>query len=303
MANGREFGRLMNRVLPYLLEEEMQRKQVQRWLEKQLIEYLAWGQQQQQLQKSGYNYDVLSQILKAVIGGTKGLARPGLEATTRARGLGIPLPQGIRELSPEEITRTLTPYGETMTGLTKGLEPEALPYSEEIITAATRLLGPKATSEWIDRREKGISERKKAELREREAKAQEETTKLGWAELGERKKGEEKKPDVEKRLNSLREKRWNAIINLSKLGDKMDEDVIFSEDKQIKTLRSKILSMNNDIKGLKKKLGDDPDKRHAAAAKQIKQQGYSRKDLFENEQLKSWIEENELSVWVLLEYF
>jgi hypothetical protein len=295
---------VLNQLIPMLYQRKMQEEQVRRWLEKSLAEYEAWGKQQETVQNRSLQNAITEMIVKLGLEGAQDLDRPvlgGLERLEEA-GVGEAYPE-LRLPTPRtSYEEAVIPYQDLAKSLVESKEGMRLPEAQAIINAI-RLKGSDFLDEWVKDVVKTQQAEKERGIRAGELKEKEKSRQLSEKELAQREKefkGEtgkgKKKTDLEKDLDNLSEDRWTAIEDIEDLDPEIDEE-------KYKTLKSKILNLNTKIKSLKEKVGSDPDKRHAAAAKELKQKGYTENDILSDPDVKAEIENAGLSVWILLEYF
>lgn len=307
MPNLRNFHKFMSQYVPFLVQQKAEEDRVKRYLEKSLTEYSAWGEQQKALQESGLNKEVALILMKMLAERFKDSDRPVVQMLEM-------LPEtGIQKAYPELRLPTptvgyeeaITPYQELGKGVLSSYGTMKYPEAD-VIENFIRLRGSKEANKFMDEIAKMQKEEAERKIREDELEEQRKRTRLGWEELGIRKKevaleekGEPKRSALETRLDSKRKERWGIM-------EKMLRYDVTSY--QIKSYRAYIDSLNEDIKGIKEKLSKDktwldPDKRYADAAEVLKSGGYTKKDLFESDYVKGWLAENNLVIWLLLEYF
>lgn len=310
MPDLRHLNKSMPRILQYLIQEQLERKRQEGWLQKSLREYEAWGEQQEKLQQSGLKKESLLLLLNVLKKSVEDQDRPALKILEMLPQLGI-TPEQYPELGlPTPTVRyeeAMDPYEEATRMVMESYKdlsyPEAQAVAKMVMTK-----GSEFATELIQDIAKKKGERAERGVREKELTEQIEGRKLREKELGVRekelaveKKGTPKKSTLDTRLESKRKERW-AIIEKMFKGDEGRTAT------QVKNWEKQALALNEDIKSLKKKLGydkpeKDPDARHAQAAKQLKAEGYTKKDLTTDEDLIAWINENNLNVWILMEYF
>jgi len=304
MPNTRRFHTFMTKFVPMLLQQKFQEEQVKRWLEKSLQEYEAYGKQQEEVQNRALMNTIIELFVKQGMKGAEDLDLPLLGGLERLKqtGVGEAYPE-LRLPTPtttyEEATK---PFQELASQYVASQEGVRMPEAQAIINAI-RLKGSDFLTDWVKEVAETKQKEAEREVRKGELTETEESRKLREKELTQRKKeyvagekGEKKTSELADDLEELSNERWEAISDIADLDPDIDED-------KYKTIKSKILNLNDKIKSLKGKLKSDPDKRHAEAAKEIKKQGYSKEDIFKDEGLMRWIDENGLSPWILLEYF
>ena len=310
MADLRRLNKTMPQILQWAIQQELERQRQEGWLQKTLREYGAWGEQQEKLQQSGLKKEALLMLLELMAKGVEKSDRPGLKMLEMLPQLGI-----TKEAYPElglptptiSYEEAMDPYEEATKMVMQSYEglsyPEAQAIAKMVMTK-----GSDFTSELIKDVAKLKKEEEERGLRKEEIgeavkgrKLREEELGVRRAELVAKEKGEPKTSTLETRLESKRQERWTLAEKILR-----PEESVTS--KQVDNWKKQVEALNDDIKRIKKKLGydtpeTDPDAKHAAAAKILRSQGYKKQDLFDNKNAIAWINENNLSVWVLLEYF
>lgn len=303
MANMKKFHTFMAQFMPILLRQKYQEDQVRMWLEKSLAEYEAYGKTQEETQNRSLQNAIIEALVKSGLKGAEDLDRPllgGIERLGEA-GVGEAYPE-LRLPTPQtSYEESIKPYQDLASDYVSSQMGKRLPEAKAIMNSI-KLRGSSSLDEWVKDVMKSQQEKKAMDVRGQELGEKKKSRELAEKTLGQREKeyetetkGGRKKSDLTKDLTKLRENRWKAIEDI----EAMDEEI---DEKEYKALRSKIFNMNTEIKSLKKKTGSDPDESYAKAAKELKEKGYSKADLFED-QIKRLIDEKGLSIWILLEYF
>lgn len=294
----------MGEFMKMLVNQQLQEKQVQRWLEKSLTEYEAWGGQQEKLGEAGLSRDITRWLMGLVGKGAEKLPRPGMAGIMRGREAGLELP-GLADISPEQYDTAIAPIMEIIGKLGGRAEQSLVPTGEEAEMAA-RELGAKPTLDWYD---KLIPER-----------ARKETDLIRWADIRERMgAGERKKKEITlrgKELEFEKGKEASPKALKTRLDKKIKERKSYIE----KTLKgaeyydiqeskpyfiSEVMKISDEIKSIREKIGE-PVKvpsRYEKIVSKLKSLGCTLQKLVTNTELHADLKTLGYSPWELIEYF
>jgi len=314
------FNRQMGNFAPLfkmMIQRKLEEERVRRWLEKSKEEYKAWGEQQRITQERGAAISRRDQLIQFGRVYFKDKPHAMSQFLNYVNNLFPDQPMGA-EFVPENLQEILAGARGATTDAIMA-EQAAEPITQDVVADLVSSYGYEMPTEGI---RSVLAEKKAAAdraLRERtldvgetRGAAERALTARGLdieealvpvrkGELAVRvreaeDKGKPKKSALENKLDSKRKERWTTIEKFYK-----PEESTTTELKEV--YEARIESLNKEIHALKGKTGTDPDERYDRLAKKLKAQGFKRKDLFENEELKLWMNQNNFVVWILLEYF
>lgn len=302
----KKFHKFMAEFAPMLMQMKMRERGYEAWGETQrktiyeslaadLQRYAALEMKAGRERNAVFALKYADHIIKAVIKGTEGADRPGLLIQQRVKEAGVPVPPFEPTVSREEAIEPTQALMEDIEKLYGGISPE----QKDVIARGVDLKGSKFMKKIIEDVAKARGAEAERGLQDRKITLEEKKLPIRIKEL--EGKGEPKKSVLENKLDSKLKERWGIIEKLAKVA--VEEGWGTAGEKVPQVLKNRIEQLNKQIHSLKEKTGTDPDERHAKAAEFLKSKGYSKKDLLEDERIMSWITENKLTVWILLEYF
>lgn len=292
----------MGEFMKMLVNRQLQMEQVQRWLEKSLSEYEAWGAQQEKLGQAGLSRDITRWLMDLVGKGAEKLPRPGLAGVMRGREAGLEFP-GLPQVSQEQYQTAIAPLLDVIGKLGGRAERSLVPTAEEAEMTA-RELGAEPTFDWYQElmKERG---RKEAEP-------------IRWAELGERleagkrkekemglrgrelefEKGKERSPkELKKRLDTKIKERKSYIEKSLKAAEEIGRGRPF--------FLSEVKRLSEEINSIREKINEPikvPEKYQPIVSK-LKSLGATIDRLISDKALQDDIKSLGFSVWELIEYF
>lgn len=301
----KKFNKFMMTFAPMLMQTKMRERGYEAWGETQrqtiyeslaadLQRYAALEMKAGRERNAKFAINYADQIIRAITKSLEGMDRPGLLMSQRTKEAGIPTPFEPT-VSHEEA---IDPYQVLMEDIEKLYGGEVSPEKKDVIARTVGLKGSKFMKKIIEDVAKARKEEAERGLTARKVAVEEKKLPIREAEL--KAGGVPKKSALENKLDSKLKERWGIIEKLAKAETEEEWGV---STKATQVLKNRIEQLNKSIHSLKEKTGTDPDERHAKAAEFLKAKGYSKKDLLEDERAMSWITENKLTVWILLEYF
>lgn len=293
----RKFNEFMMKFAPMLMKQKMsldyERERNRMWLERTLEEYAAWAETQGKIGEANFIRNNKERLADLTAKGLKGIDRPELLFQPRLEEAGIELPFEPTVSHEEAIEPTQVLMGDTAK-LYPGISPEEI----EAIVRGVPLKGSDSMQKILESVVKARKEEAERGLTARKVTVEEKKLPIREAEL--KAGGVPKRSALENKLDSKLKERWGIIEKLAKAETEEEWGI---STKATQVLKNRIEQLNKSIRSLKEKTGTDPDERHAKGAEFLKSKGYSKKDLLEDERVMSWITENKLTVWILLEYF
>ena len=302
----KKFNKFMMKFAPMLMQMKMRERGYEAWGETQrrtiheslkadLQRYAALEMKAGRERNAAFALKYADKIVGAIEKSLEGMDRPGLLMPQRVKEAGIPAPPFEPTVSHEEA---IDPYQVLMEDIEKLYGGEVGPEKKDVIARTVGLKG----SDFMQKIIEDVAKARRAEegmkLQARKVTVEEKKIPIREAEL--KAGGVPKKSALENKLDSKLKERWGIIEKLAKAETEEEWGV---STKATQVLKNRIEQLSKSIRSLKEKTGTDPDERHAKGARFLKSKGYSKKDLLENERVKSWINEAKLTVWILLEYF
>lgn len=316
------FNRQMGNFAPLfrmMIQRKLEEERVRRWLEKSKEEYKAWGEQQRITQERGAQInrkeqlvqfgrvffkdkphalsqfiDYVNQLFPDQPMGAGFVPENLQEMLTRARGSttdAIMAEQAAEPITQETVADLVSSYGYEMpTAGVRSILSERRAKADRLLKERTLVSGEERGAAGRALTARGL------DIEEALVPVRKEELAIRRDELELKKKGKGKESEAAKKLDSKIKERWTTIEKFYK-----PEESTTTELKEV--YEARLESLNKEIHSLKDKAGVDPDERYDRLAKKLKAQGFKKRDLFENEELKSWMDQNNFTVWVLLEYF
>lgn len=293
-----DFNKFMSVFMRILMQQKVQQRGYEAWgdvqeqlqrsgLARRLEGYAASEEMQKRLLQAGYSRDVVKMILTSIFRGAEGYGRPGVEALSRIRQIGLGETPGIPPEIPGQYEEIQQPYANLMPALGRRLEAGEYPSREEM-AILTRILGAEKVQEFLEQAEKVRSEKGKLAVAERKVTVEEK--KLGLEEKGEKDLGK-----------LLKEKMKQLKAQQEKLA-KPPEDV---SPEQKKLWKSNIEELQQEINEIRKKLGRKTDEEYRALAADLNRRGLASKaiDIETNRELKQALKAQGYNIARLKRFF
>jgi len=273
-----DFNKFMSQLMRILLQQRVRERGYGAWgkvqeelqrsgLARRLEGYAAQEEMEKRLLEAGYSRDVVKMILASIIKGTEAFGRPGVEALSRIRQVGLGETPGIPEEIPGQYEEIMEPYASLMPALGRRLQEGEYPSREEM-SILTRLLGAERVQEFLEQAEKVRSGKEKLAVERRKvtvAEKKQEAEKKGEKDLA--KKLEQKI----KLLKATQEKLAKPVEDVTK--------------EQKKLWQSNLEELEQEINELRARLGKKTDEQYRALAVQLNARGFKLEDLNKNREL------------------
>jgi len=266
MASSKAIRNIMA-LMPYLMRERINQRQMEGWLQNKLKEYEAWAQTQGQMQNQSLQNALVEALFKSGITGAEDLDRPMLGAIERIKQGGIgDIAPGLRLPEPQvsygEATKPYEDLAVDILGAKQGTRyPEAM-----AIINATRLKGTDFAKELLDDIAKMKKEKGEMEIREKEHEESVEGRGLRERELGVRRgelaaetSGDKTKTQLAKDVERWQKELESYVDEFSGIGKNITYKM---KPEQKRGIEVKIRRVRKQIKDAEGKLGKKilPDK-------------------------------------------
>ena len=286
---------------PYLIKDEMQKREVMRWLEKSLKEQAAYGEEQRKTLEAGRQATGKEDIAKAILKYFEGRNVPEAGAPQYLQGMGL-LPEGVTV--PPNVDQQIAEANAALAQLVKYQMAGEIP-PQEVVDKVSKFFGEKtlsgAAGEIIKQRE-GAAERV---IRGREVAVQEALVPVRKGELGIRLKelagqiGDMTAKEARETLAKLgtERRRFQAMVE-TKMGDYGD----VLEEGQLNQIKSNIREIKQLEDKINKKSLAGADAEYKAIAQDLKAKGYTAADLDTDEKIRGILMERGYNIQELKKY-
>jgi hypothetical protein len=292
----------INEWLPYIIKDEMDKRDVQRRLEAQLKEYLAWGQEQRKTQEAGTAEQIIQNLFHPEY-----FKERNLPEATILSWLEKTYPQLIQQKGihvPEDINQQLDKVNEAVTRMTIAREAGE-PQQEEVIRTISKFMGEKPLGEAATEYVKGKEAAKERPIREREVTVQEKLVPIREKETAARLKelegeiGDMTAKEARTELSDLGVERRRYQAQLQTKTNQLGELLSEEEINYIKSNIAEIKKLEDEISS---KHGKTIDAEYKAVADGLRAKGYTAADLDTNEQIRSALIERGYNINALKKY-
>lgn len=291
----------INEYLPYLIKDEMQKREVMRWLEKSLKEQASYGEESRRTIEASSKAQQKEAYINAILQYFKERNRPELAAPQYLEQSGIGL-EGFRV--PGDANQQLADADSALAQLVKS-QMAGEPPQQDIIDKVSKFFGEKtltgAAGEIVKQREA----EKERGIRGKEVAVQEALVPVRKGELGVRLKelagqvGDMTAKEARDNLAKLgtERRRYQAMLG-TKTGDGGD---ILNEG-QLNLIRSNVTEIKGIEDKINTKFSKEIGKEYAAIAQGLKAKGYTAADLDTNEKIRSLLTEKGYNIQELKKY-
>jgi len=273
---------------PYLIKDEMQKREVMRWLEKSLKEQAAYGEEQRKTLEAGRQATGKEDIAKAILKYFEGRNVPEAGAPQYLQGMGL-LPEGVTV--PPNVDQQIAEANAALAQLVKYQMAGEIP-PQEVVDKVSKFFGEKtlsgAAGEIVKQREAA----KERPLKEREVGVQEKLANVRKKELGVRLKelggqiGDMTAKEARATLEKLgiERRRYQALLEskTSESGDLLGEE-------GANQIKKNIEEIDKLEKELKKKFPSEVTPDETATGRITATNPKTGEKVYWDEKLKEWI--------------
>jgi len=278
----------IEQYLPYFIKDEMQKREVMRWLEKSLKEQAAYGEEQRKTLEAGRQATGKEDIAKAILKYFEGRNVPEAGAPQYLQEMGL-LPEGVT-VSPN-VDQQIAEANQALAQLVKYQMAGEIP-PQEIVERVSKFFGEKtlsgAAGEIVKQREAA----KERPLKEREVGVQEKLANVRKKELGVRLKelggqiGDMTAKEARATLEKLgiERRRYQALLEskTSESGDLLGEE-------GANQIKKNIEEIDKLEKELKKKFPSEVTPDETATGRITATNPKTGEKVYWDEKLKEWI--------------
>jgi len=289
-----KFLKSVNEWLPYLIKDEMQKREVMRWLEKSLKETAAYGEEQ----RKGIQESTKGEIIKSLFNPEyfKGRNLPELAILNHLKTIYPELAPEVQ--APQDIDQQIAEANATIAQLTK-LRMAGEPVPEEILQKVSKFFGEKTLGEAatdIIKQKEGAAERAirggELEVEKKKVAISEKEVAARWKEI-EGQVGDMTAKEARDWLFRFgtERRRYEATLSDEFLSD--EERVHLNKNiREIEGKEKRIIKNNPAIR-----------KEYEELVKELKAKGYRKEHLETNQTLVNWLIDNGYNTNVVKDFF
>ena len=293
-----KFSNIMKAIdkwLPYIIRDEMERRDVERKLKAQLQEYTAWGETQKGTLEAGTAEQIIQNLFHPDYFKRRNLPAQEILSYVNKVYPGLIQEKGIQV--PEDINQQVDEVNEALTRKVIATEAQE-PMREEDIRTISKFVGEEPLREAATEYVKGKEAAKERPLREREIAVQEKLVPIREKETAARWK------EIEGQIGDMTSKEVRA--DLSELGKERRryQAMLQTEtgEEEINYIKSNIAEIKKLEDKINSKHGETIDVEYKAIADDLKGKGYTAADLDANEQIRSILIERGYNIDTLKKY-
>ena len=292
----------IDKWLPYIIRDEMDRRDVERKLKAQLQAYTAWGETQKGTLEAGTAEQIIQNLFHPDYFKRRNLPAQEILSYVNKVYPGLIQEKGIQV--PEDINQQVDEVNEALTRKVIATEAQE-PMREEDIRTISKFVGEEPLREAAVEYVRGKEATKDRALRERELAIQEnlvpireKETAARWKEI-EGQIGDMTGKEVKAGLSELgkERRRYQAMLQT-----KTDEFGELLGEERINYIKSNIAEIKKLEDKINSKHGETIDVEYKAIADDLKGKGYTAADLDANEQIRSILIERGYNIDTLKKY-
>jgi len=291
----------IEQYIPYLIKDEMQKREVMRWLEKSLKEQAAYGEEQRKTLEAGRQATGKEDIAKAILKYFEGRNVPEAGAPQYLQEMGL-LPEGVT-VSPN-VDQQIAEANQALAQLVKYQMAGEIP-PQEVVDKVSKFFGEKtlsgAAGEIVKQKE-GAAERG---IRGREVGVQEALVPVRKRELSVRLRelsgqvGDMTAKEARETLFKLGQERRKYQGMLETKTNDMG-DLLGGE--QVNLIKSNVNEIKQIEDKINTKFSKDIGKEYEAIAQDLKAKGYTAADLDTDEKIKGLLTERGYNIQEIKKY-
>ena len=273
---------------PYLIKDEMQKREVMRWLEKSLKEYAAYGEESRKTIEAGRQATGKEDIAKAILKYFEGRNVPEVVAPQSLQGMGL-LPEGVTV--PPNVDQQIAEANAALAQLVKYQMAGEIP-PQEVVDKVSKFFGEKTLSGAAGEIVKQKESAAEREIKGREVAVQEALVPVRKGELGIRLKelagqiGDMTAKEARATLEKLgiERRRYQALLEskTSESGDLLGEE-------GANQIKKNIEEIDKLEKELKKKFPSEVTPDETATGRITATNPKTGEKVYWDEKLKEWI--------------